>query len=100
MTHGEPLSTSEPRVSVRATPSTRKRAVAMIAVATLLASGSLFTLTTRPAAADQIATDQAQAAAVSAKIAATQGQIQTLTNQVQSADYQLSQLDGEIAANQ
>ena len=71
----------------------------MVAVAVTLASGSLFTLASRPAAADQIATDKAQAAAVSAKIAATQSQIQTLTNQVQSADYQLSQLDGEIAAN-
>jgi cell wall-associated NlpC family hydrolase len=62
-------------------------------------TGFIFS-SSRPASADQIANDKAQAAAIAAKIQATQGQIQTLTNQVQSADFQLSQLGGQIAANQ
>jgi cell wall-associated NlpC family hydrolase len=54
----------------------------------------------RPASADQITTEKAQAAAIAAKIQATQAQIQSLTDQVQSADYHLSQLGAQIAANQ
>ncbi len=70
----------------------------LLAVA-LGVTGTLVSAT-RPASADSIASDRAQAAAISAKIQATQAQIQTLTDQVQAADFRLSQLSGEIAANQ
>ncbi len=72
----------------------------MVALMTTLGlTGALFS-STRPASADQITTEKAQAAAITAKIQATQGQIQALTGQVQAADYRLSQLDSQIAANQ
>jgi cell wall-associated NlpC family hydrolase len=62
-------------------------------------SSAVVTLA-RPASADTIASEQAQAAAITAKIQQTQGQIQVLSGQVQAADFKLSQLDSEIAANQ
>ena len=72
----------------------------MVALMTTLGLTGATLSSARPASADQIATDKAQAAAITAKIQATQGQIQALTGQVQAADYRLSQLDSQIAANQ
>jgi cell wall-associated NlpC family hydrolase len=55
---------------------------------------------TRPASADQISSDQAEAQAITAKLQATQAQIQSLTGQVNAADYQLSQLQAQISTDQ
>ncbi len=99
MTHAEQYSTSEP-CAPAPVMNIRKRTLSVVAVMTTLGlTGALLT-SARPASADQISTDRAQAAAITTKIQATQGQIQALTGQVQAADYRLSQLDSEIAANQ
>jgi peptidoglycan DL-endopeptidase CwlO len=100
MTHAEQYSTSEPCAPARIGKKARRRAIPVVALMTTLGlTGALFS-SARPASADQIATEKAQAAAIAAKIQATQGQIQALTGQVQAADYRLSQLDSQIAANQ
>jgi cell wall-associated NlpC family hydrolase len=56
--------------------------------------------TARPAGADQISTDRAEAAAVGAKLQAINAQRSTLSDQVQAAGYRVSQLQAQIAANQ
>ena len=99
MTHAEQYSTSEP-CTPAPVMSTRKRTLSVVAVMTTVGLTGALLSSSRPASADQISTDRAQAAAITTKIQATQGQIQTLTGQVQAADYRLSQLDGEITANQ
>ena len=100
MTHAEQYSTSEPCAPVPAGKKHRRRVVSVAVLAVSLGiTGTIFSAA-RPASADSIAGDKAQAAAISAKIQATQAQIQTLTDQVQSADFHLSQLGTEIAANQ
>ncbi len=100
MTHAEQYSTSEPCAPAPNRKTTRRRAISVSALAVALGISGFILSSSRPASADQIADDQAQAAAITAKIQATQGQIESLTNQVQSADFQLSQLNGQIAANQ
>ncbi len=100
MTHAEQYSTSEPCAPAPNRMNNRRRAISVAALAVTLGISGFILSCSRPASADQIADDQAQAAAITAKIQATQGQIQGLTNQVQSADFQLSQLAGQIAANQ
>jgi len=100
MTHAEQYSTSEPCAPAPTRKNNRRRAISVAALAVTLGISGFILSSSRPASADQIADDQAQAAAITARIQATQGQIQSLTNQVQTADFQLSQLDGQIAANQ
>ncbi len=100
MTHAEQYSTSEPCAPALAAKRPSKRVVCIaLLVVTMGITGTIFS-SPRPAAADQIANEKAQAAAIAAKIQATQGQIQSLTDQVQSADYQLNQINAQIAANQ
>jgi cell wall-associated NlpC family hydrolase len=100
MTHAEQYSTSEPCAPASIRKNHRRCVVTVAALAVALGTtGTLFSAP-RPASADQIASDQAQAAAITAKIQATQGQIQSLTGQVQSADFHLGQLSSQIAANQ
>jgi peptidoglycan DL-endopeptidase CwlO len=100
MTHAEQYSTSEPCAPALVGKKSRKRAVSVVVAAGVMGlTGSLLS-STRPASADQISSEKAQAAAIAAKIQATQGQIQALTGQVQAADYRLSQLEAQIAANQ
>ncbi len=100
MTHAEQYSTSEPCTPAPTGKSSHRRVVFVAALAVALGITGTFISAVRPASADQIASDRAQAAAITARIAATQTQIQGLTDQVQSADYHLSQLGTEIAANQ
>jgi peptidoglycan DL-endopeptidase CwlO len=100
MTHAEQYSTSEPCAPAPTRNNNRRRAISVAVLAVTLGINGFILSSSRPASADQIADDQAQAAAITGKIQATQGQIQSLTNQVQSADFQLSQLGGQIAANQ
>jgi cell wall-associated NlpC family hydrolase len=100
MTHAERYSTSEPCVPAPIRKHSRRRAVSVAGlVATLGLTGAIIS-SSRPASADQIASDKAQAASISAKIQATQAQIQALSGQVQAADFRISQLSSQIAANQ
>ncbi len=100
MTHAEQYSTSEPCAPAPIGKNRRRRVISVSALAVSLGITGAILSSPRSASADQIASDRAQAAAITAKIQATQGQIQSLTDQVQSADYHLSQLSTQIAANQ
>jgi cell wall-associated NlpC family hydrolase len=100
MTHAEQYSTSEPCAPALVAKRSRRRVVCAASLAVTLGITGTILSSSRPASADTIAGDKAQAAAIAAKIQATQGQIQGLTNQVQAADYQLNQLGSQIAANQ
>jgi cell wall-associated NlpC family hydrolase len=62
-------------------------------------TGAVLT-SSRPASADQIAAERAQAASITATIQATQAQIESLTGQVTAADYKLAQLATQIEASQ
>jgi cell wall-associated NlpC family hydrolase len=100
MTHAEQYSTSEPCAPAPLGKKNRRRVVTVAALAVALGTTGAVFSAPRPASADQIASEKAQAAAITAKIQATQAQIASLTDQVQSADYHLSQLGSQIAANQ
>jgi cell wall-associated NlpC family hydrolase len=56
--------------------------------------------TARPAGADQLSADQAEAAAVNVKLQAINAQRAALSGQVQAASFHVSQLQAQIAANQ
>jgi cell wall-associated NlpC family hydrolase len=100
MTHAEQYSTSEPGACHTPRKRLLFRVVALLALAPTLGITATVISTSGPASADQIATEKAQAADITAKIQATQGQIQTLSNQVEAANYRLSQLNDQIVANQ
>jgi peptidoglycan DL-endopeptidase CwlO len=100
MTHAEQYSTSEPRASSAPRKPSRKGLFTVLALAASLGITSGVISSARPAGADQLSSDKAEAAAVTSKLQAIQSQEQTLTGQVQAADYHLSQLQGQIAANQ
>jgi cell wall-associated NlpC family hydrolase len=72
----------------------------VVALAVSLGITTAVVSSARPAGADQLSNDKAEAAAVTAKLQAIQAQEQSLSGQVQSADYHLSQLQDQIAANQ
>ena len=99
MTHAERYSTSEPSAPPAPRNLPRKRVFAVLALAVAIGVTSAVISTARPAGADQISTDKAEAAAVSAKLQSIQAQEQSLSGQEQSAQYQLNQLQAEIAAN-
>lgn len=100
MTHAEQYSTAEPGTPLAHRKKARGRVCATVAVAAGLAITGAVLTSSRPAAADQIAAERAQAAAITANIQATEAQIQTLTGQVTAADYQLAQLSAQIQASQ
>jgi cell wall-associated NlpC family hydrolase len=100
MTHAEQYSTSEPSASPAHRKLPRKRVFTVLALVASIGVTSAVISTARPAAADQLSSDKAEAAAVTAKLQGIQAQEASLTGQVQSAQYHLSQLQSQIAANQ
>ena len=100
MTHAEQYSTAEPGTPLALRKKARGRVCAAVAVAAGLAFTGAVVTSSRPASADQIAAERAQAASITATIQATEAQIQSLTGQVTAADYKLSQLSSQIEASQ
>lgn len=100
MTHAERYSTSEPSAPPAPRNLPRKRVFTVLALAVAIGVTSAVISTARPAGADQISTDRAEAAAVGAKLQAINAQRSTLSDQVQAAGYRVSQLQAQIAANQ
>ncbi len=100
MTHAEQYSTSEPSAPPAPPNLPRKRVFTVLALAVAIGVTSAVISTARPAGADQISTDRAEAAAVGAKLQAINAQRSTLSDQVQAAGYRVSQLQAQIAANQ
>ncbi len=100
MPHAERSSTSVPRLRQPAPPSRRRHIVALLVLIPAAVVTSAVVGAARPASADQISNDRAQASAITAQIQATQVQIQSLTGQVNAADYQLSQLQAQIGTDQ
>ncbi len=100
MTHAERYSTSEPSAPPAPRNLPRKRVFTVLALAVAIGVTSAVISTARPAGADQLSADQAEAAAVNVKLQAINAQRAALSGQVQAASFHVSQLQAQIAANQ
>ena len=73
-----------------------RRTAGLLALATVLPSAVI--VATRPAGADQLSNDKAQAAQIASQINILQGKLAVLGQSYDEAQYHLSQINGQIAA--